>query len=533
MSTVVEPSSQLVILAGGFGTRLAALTGGLPKALVPVAGKAVLERQVELASQYGLKRVLLLLGYGSDEILRWTRDWIGTETDFAWQIEQEPRGTGGALVDALPLIDERFVLFFADQLIDFDVARLIQHHEQARNDVTVVVHPNDHPHDSDLLEVGTDGRVTALHRPPHGARLLRNTVNAATYVIERRSLESLVVSAGAKADLARDLLPAMIARGARVGAYRSREYLKDMGTPERLAKVEADLAAGVVASRRGDRAMPGILLDRDGTVNVEKGRIARPHDIELTAGIAAAIKRAHASGFLAAIVTNQPIIARGDCTFSQLDEIHGRLEMLLAESHAYVDGIYVCPHHPHSGFEGEVPELKGPCRCRKPNIGLVEDAARDLNLDMARSWLIGDSSTDVACALAAGLFPVLVSTGHAGTDGRHAIDAALRFDSAAQAIDFIVDAFPELWQRCSAAIERADTVATITAYGDSIEAANNLARLTAIGAARAGRQVSLRLISAGGDASEGHPHDGTPVGTLIKAAVASDAFEINELVLTT
>jgi len=284
MSTVVEPSSQLVILAGGFGTRLAALTGGLPKALVPVAGKAVLERQVELASQYGLKRVLLLLGYGSDEILRWTRDWIGTETDFAWQIEQEPRGTGGALVDALPLIDERFVLFFADQLIDFDVARLIQHHEQARNDVTVVVHPNDHPHDSDLLEVGTDGRVTALHRPPHGARLLRNTVNAATYVIERRSLESLVVSAGAKADLARDLLPAMIARGARVGAYRSREYLKDMGTPERLAKVEADLAAGVVASRRGDRAMPGILLDRDGTVNVEKGRIARPHGHRVDGG---------------------------------------------------------------------------------------------------------------------------------------------------------------------------------------------------------------------------------------------------------
>jgi hypothetical protein len=207
--------------------------------------------------------------------------------------------------------------------------------------------------------------------------------------------------------------------------------------------------------------------------------------------------------------------------------------MLLAESHAYVDGIYVCPHHPDSGFEGEVPELKGPCRCRKPNIGLVEDAARDLNLDMARSWLIGDSSTDVACALAAGLFPVLVSTGHAGTDGRHAIDAALRFDSAAQAIDFIVDAFPELWQRCSAAIERADADATITAYADSIEAANNLARLAAIKAARAGRQVSLRLISAGGDASGGHLHDGTPVGTVIKAAVASDAFENNDVVLAT
>lgn len=524
--------TQLVVLAGGMGTRLAAVTGGLPKALVPVAGKPVLERQVELAVRHGIERVLLLLGHGADDVVAWTQTWASPGVHFSWEIEREPRGTGGALVDALHALDERFVLFFADQLLDFDVGRLVEHHVAAANDVTVVVHPNDHPHDSDVLEVDRDRRVTALHRPPHGGRLVRNVVNAATYVIDRHSLESFVMPPGAKSDLARDMLPTMIARGTRVGAYRSREYLKDMGTPERLAKVEADLASGIVASRRADRPMPGILLDRDGTVNVEKGRITRPDEIELTAGIAAAIKQAHAAGYLAAIVTNQPVVARGDCTFAELDEIHGRLEMLLAESHAYVDGIYVCPHHPDRGFEGEVPELKGPCRCRKPNTGLIDDAAQELNLDLARTWLIGDSSTDVACALAAGLFPVLVSTGHAGRDARHATDAALRFSSAAAAIAFIVDEFPALWPRCQAAMQGATAKTTVTAYAVSAEMADNVARLAAIAAARAGRQVSLRLLLTGEDSGSVVRDDCENTRTLIKSMVASREVANEEVVVT-
>jgi histidinol-phosphate phosphatase family protein len=532
MTAATARPTQLVVLAGGMGTRLAAVTGGLPKALVPVGGKPVLERQVELAVQHGIHRVLLLLGYGAEHVVAWTQTWTGRGVDFSWQIERQPRGTGGALVDAMHALEERFVLFFADQLIDFDVGRLVDHHLSSHNAVTVVVHPNDHPHDSDVLEVGGDGRVTALHRPPHEGRLVRNVVNAATYVIDRRSLESLVVPPGAKSDLARDMLPTMIARGTRVGAYRSREYLKDMGTPERLAKVEADLASGIVASRRAGRPMPGILLDRDGTVNVEKGRIACPDDIELTEGIAAALKRAHAAGYLAAIVTNQPVIARGDCTFAELDAIHGRLEMLLAESHAYVDGIFVCPHHPDRGFEGEVPELKGPCRCRKPNTGLVEDAAQELNLDLGRTWLIGDSSTDVACAVAAGLFPVLVSTGHAGRDARHDTDAALRFSSAAVAVEFIVDEFPALWQRCLAVMQSTPAATTISAYGSSAEMANNVARLTAIAAARAGRQVSLRLLPPCGDSCSADRDRGEGIGTLIKAILVSKEVASNEVVVT-
>lgn len=487
---------QLVVLAGGKGTRLAAATGGLPKALVPVGGRAVLERQVELAAQYGIERVLLLLGHGAEEVVAWTKTWAGQRVDFSWQIEHQPRGTGGALLNALPALDDRFVLFFADQLLDFDVGRLAEYHVAAGNDVTVVVHPNDHPHDSDLLEVDAAGCVTALHRPPHTGKLIRNTVNAATYVIDRHSLEQMKVLEDDRPDLARDLLPRMIAAGTRVGAYRSREYLKDMGTPERLAKVEADLASGVVAGRRGANSMPAILLDRDGTVNVERGRITRPEDIELIDGVAAAINRAHAAGRLVAVVTNQPVVARGDCTVEELDAIHARLEMLLAESRAYVDAIYVCPHHPDRGFKGEIPDLKGPCRCRKPATGLVDDAMRELNIDASATWLIGDSSSDVACALAAGLIPALVSTGHGGSDGRHSMDLALRFATAEEAINFAIDEFPAIWQRCVEVASGLSRGVAVRAIGCSPEAADNMARLSALAAMRIGHKVSMRLLTA-------------------------------------
>lgn len=524
MSAHTGRPTQLVVLAGGLGTRLAAATGGLPKALVPVAGRPVIERQVELAVRHGLDRVLLLLGHAADSIVRWTETSGPPEVRFTWHIEREARGTGGALVDALPALDERFVLFFADQLLDFDVGNLVRHHAAAGNDVTVVVHPNDHPHDSDLLAVDADDRIVALHRPPHSDRLRRNVVNAATYVVERRALASVGDACnGTKADLARDLLPRMIAAGMRVGAYRSREYLKDMGTPERLAKVEADLAAGLVAGRRADRPMPAILLDRDGTVNVERGRISRPDDIELIDGVAAAISRAHAAGYLVAIVTNQPVVARGDCSFAELDAIHGRLETLLAESGAYVDGIYVCPHHPDRGFAGEVPHLKGPCRCRKPQTGLVEDAARDLNIDLSRSWLIGDSSTDVACATAAGLLPALVATGHAGGDGRMATDMAVRFGSAAEAIRFILDEFPVIWSRCLEVADAASVDNAITAVGPTTTTADNLARLAAWATVRRGRRASVRLLEAKAGGSPGLEGPAAGGGQVIRAEVAHGA----------
>lgn len=168
-------------------------------------------------------------------------------------------------------------------------------------------------------------------------------------------------------------------------------------------------------SRRG---RPAIFLDRDGTLNVEKGGIRRPQELELIPGVADALIALREAGFCLVVVTNQSIIARGEASESDLAAVHHRLETELGNAGAYLDGIYVCPHHPDRGFPGERVELKIACDCRKPAIGLVERARSDLGIDLSASWMIGDQTRDVEMARRAGLSSILLLTGAAGRDGQ-------------------------------------------------------------------------------------------------------------------
>ena len=108
------------------------------------------------------------------------------------------------------------------------------------------------------------------------------------------------------------------------------------------------------------------------------------------------------------MITNQPVIARGEVTISQLDLIHMKLETELGKQGAYIDGLYYCPHHPDKGFEGEVVELKIDCDCRKPKPGLILKAAKDFNIEIANSWMIGDDGRDIGCGKNAGCKTVLI-----------------------------------------------------------------------------------------------------------------------------
>ena len=134
--------------------------------------------------------------------------------------------------------------------------------------------------------------------------------------------------------------------------------------------------------------------------------------------MASAIRSLNKSGILALVITNQPVIARGESTFEEMDRIHRRMETLLAREGAYVDGIFVCPHHPDKGFRGEIAELKIPCGCRKPATGLLDQACGLFSIDLKRSWFIGDTTLDIECARRAGIPSILVQTGAAGKDGK-------------------------------------------------------------------------------------------------------------------
>ena len=407
---------QAVILAGGKGTRLAKALGmDIPKPMAPVLGMPLLERTVLLLKEQGITDILLLVYHRADVV----REHFGDGSKLGVRIrcleETSPRGTAGALVDALPHLDEEFLVLYGDTLLDLDFRRMLAFHKAKNADLSLFAHPNDHPHDSDLVEVDRDWRVTAVRPYPHpeGSEY-RNLVNAALYVMRRDLLagnwpEGVI-------DIAKHAVPRWLEEGKRVFAYRGDGYIKDMGTPERLGKVERDLQNGTVARKSGRAPRTAVFLDRDGTLNIEKGHLARPDDLELFPDVGSAIRSLNRAGIPAIIITNQPVIARGEADFTEVDAIHRRLENLLAKDGAFVDGIFYCPHHPDSGFEGERPELKIKCDCRKPAPGLVDAACELFSIDRAKSWFVGDSGRDLECAKNAGLQPVLVQTGAAGRD---------------------------------------------------------------------------------------------------------------------
>ena len=412
----------------------------LPKALIPVGGKPVLQHQLELARAAGVESVTVFAGYRADKIADFVGDGSRFGLDIRLIVEDTPLGNAGLLVSALDALPEQFFVLYGDVMAAVDLARMGAFHLARGADFTTLVHPNDHPFDSDLLEVDADDRVTAIRPYPHpdGAHFA-NLVNAALYAVRREALRPFQSAAGGKLDFTKDVLAGLVARGANVLAYRSAEYIKDMGAPARLARVEADWRAGKIRLGQ-DRPRPAVFLDRDGTLNDDHPFIARAADLHLLPGAGAALKRLREAGFLLIVVTNQPVIARGEATEAELADIHRKLEWELGKAGAFIDALYFCPHHPDAGFRGERAELKVACDCRKPATGLIDAACRDFAIDRAASWMVGDSTRDVEMARRAGLASVLVRTGNGGEDGRYEVRADHAVADIAAAAELIAEA---------------------------------------------------------------------------------------------
>jgi len=433
---------QAIVLAGGKGTRLAQSLGqDIPKPMAPVCGIPLLERTLTSLREQSFCDVVLLVHHRSNVI----RDHFGDGSSLGLRIlyveESTPRGTGGALFDALPVLEERFAVLYGDTLVQFDLNKIWSFHTERDADFTLFAHPNDHPHDSDLLSCDSDGRVTRLMPYPHpeGSNF-RNLVNAGLYMMNRNLLAALP-SLGSSYDIAKHALPFWISSGAKLFAYRGDGYIKDMGTPERLRKVECDLSNGTVARKSGTVPRVAIFIDRDGTLNVPSGYLSKPNQMQLLPGVGAAIRSLNQLGILAIVITNQPVIARGEASFEDLEAVHGRMDHLLAVEGAFLDSVFVCPHHPDSGFPGERPELKTICRCRKPEPGLVEEALKRYSINLGESWFIGDTTTDIECANRLGMRSILVRSGFGGGDAKYTVEPTCIQPDLPAAISFIFDTF--------------------------------------------------------------------------------------------
>lgn len=420
---------QLVILAGGKGTRLG-LTD-IPKPMCPIDGVPLLERQIKLAKSYGIDEIFLLEGHLAHVI----SDYFGDGQRFGVKIhhivEEQPLGTAGALTLIKKQLKDRFLVFYGDVVMDFDIKSMQEFDAQAPSLGTLLVHPNNHPYDSDLLEV-KDGKITAFYPKPHAdGEIYHNLVNAAVYILSPEIFE--YIEPLKPQDFGKDIFPKILQNGKVLRGYKSAEYIKDMGTKDRLPKICNDVASGNVQKLNKKNSRPAIFLDRDGVLIKDMDKNPIVENFELLDNVPEAIKKINQSGYLAIVVTNQPMIAKGFVTFEQVDDVHKLLETELGKDGAYLDDIYFCPHHPEKGFAGEIPELKVDCNCRKPKPGMLLKAAQDYHIDLSQSWMIGDRESDIKAGKAAGCKTVLIGTLPSFEKANY------NFKNLSEAIDFILE----------------------------------------------------------------------------------------------
>lgn len=430
---------KAVIQAGGKGTRISEITGDvIPKPMLEISGYPILYHQMMNLKKNGITDITVIIGHLGNVI----KDYFGDGKQFGLNISyveedpQKPLGTAGSLYFLKDKLKENFVFLLADVFIDIDFEKMEQYHTANNADVTLLTHPNGHPFDSDLV-VEEGGVVKSFDYKSNDRTTYnyKNLVNAGVMIFSPSIFKYLTELR--KYNYEKDIIVPLINEG-KVVSYKSSEYAKDMGTPERYRRVQEDYNSGICDAKNLANKQKAIFLDRDGTINEYVGFLRKEEDFRLIPGVSEAIKKINNSGYLAIVVTNQPVIARGEVTEEGLEEIHKKMETLLGLDGAYIDDIYYCPHHPDKGFEGEIPELKIECDCRKPKTGMLEKAAREHNIDLSSSIMIGDSTLDIKMAENAGMQSVLLKTGQKGEDGKYEVSPTLIAEDLNDAINKII-----------------------------------------------------------------------------------------------
>lgn len=352
---------KVVIMVGGKGTRIAAVNADVPKPMITICGKPILQHQIECLAKQGLKDVLLMIGHLGYQI----EDYFGNGSEYGVKIsyikEDVPLGTAGALYYLKGMVTEDFLLINGDIIFDVDIERFAQAHAENAGLATIFTHPNSHPYDSGLIVADESGSVSRWLTKEEERLWYKNRVNAGLHMLSPKILEQFTEPK--KTDLDRDVLKPLIPRK-QLFVYDSPEYVKDMGTPERYYAVMRDIESGMVEQRNLSKKQKAIFLDRDGTINQYVGFLTDIDDMKLIDGAAEAIRR----------------INEG----------------------AYLDDIFYCPHHPHKGYDGERAEYKIDCECRKPKPGMLLQAAKKYNIDLQNSWMIGDGENDIEAGRNAG-----------------------------------------------------------------------------------------------------------------------------------
>lgn len=394
--------AQAVILCGGLGTRLGELTSTTPKPMLMVAGRPFLEHLIQEVARYGIGRITLLAGRFGEKI----RDAYDGRVLFGARIEvliePEPLGTGGALRFAAPSLDPVFLLMNGDSWLETDLVALAKAWQASRHadpQVQAQLLLKSVPDAGRFGTVALQGdRVVKFREKLPISSGNPGLINGGVYILDRSAVG--LAAAEGPCSLESDILPLLVKTGQVCGVVAAQDaYFIDIGLPETYSQSQGDLIR--------QRTRPALFLDRDGTLNVDKGYTHLASDLVWLPGARETIKYANDAGYYVFVITNQAGIARGLYDESAILGFHAAMQASLFEIGGHIDALEFCPHHP----EGVVSAFAKPCRRRKPAPGMIEDLAASWPVDLGRSLLIGNAENDLRAAKAAGIRGLLYSGG--------------------------------------------------------------------------------------------------------------------------
>lgn len=387
--------SQVVILVGGLGTRLGALTAKVPKPMLPIGETPFLDILIRNFVRFGFKKVLLLAQHNAEMIELHYADHPYEGVSIRVFDEVEPAGTGGALREARPFLDEVFLLANGDSLFDFNYLALYEIFAKRQASAVLSLARVEDASRYGSVTLDDAGRLVG-YAEKSGQKGVPGLISGGVYIVSRDAL--LGIGPGL-VSLETDILPGLVEAGKVYGGCFD-GYFIDIGLPESYARAQSEIPAW--------QSRKVVFFDRDGTLNRDDGYTHRIEDLEFLPGVPEAIRRCNDAGRLVIVITNQAGIARGYFDHVAVKQFHGEMNRRLRDRGAHIDAFYFCPHHP----DGSLPELSIHCGCRKPGAGLFRQAAADWKFDLEGAVMIGDKDTDVAAARAFGIDAVLTD----GTD---------------------------------------------------------------------------------------------------------------------
>lgn len=372
-------AGQCVILAGGLGTRLGALTAECPKPMLPVAGAPFLDLLIAHIRRFGFDRFLILAGHRGQTIKAHFTD----DSDVEVLVEPQPMGTGGALYFARTRLDDRFLVVNGDSLLDFNLLDLVHGAPAEMVGAHLALRRLEDASRYGVVQLAVDGRIIAMCDRPKAPG--PGLVNGGIYWMSRDVAEALPEGA---LSLEREVFPRLAAEGQLTGAIYNGFFL-DIGVPDDYVRAQTLLPL----------KRPALFFDRDGVLNHDVGYTHRIEEFRWIAGARDAIRMLNDAGWLVFVVTNQAGVARGYYDEEQVRTLHCWMNADLRKIGAHIDDFRYCPHHQAATQEA----YRRDCPWRKPAPGMLLDLLERWPVSRSESLLIGDKKSDLEAASSAGI----------------------------------------------------------------------------------------------------------------------------------